>query len=278
MYTWVNSVLQDSISVFDRGLSFGDGLFETMRVSGGKIPLLDYHLARLVDGAKKLAITISLAEIKADITLALDNIANPTDSIWRFKYMLTRGESNSGYTPNPRGTPNRIMQLHIYDAGFNRLLQQQGVKTCTCQWRLSEQPRLAGIKHLNRLDQVMGRKECSDRDCYEGLMLDQSGQYVEGTMSNLFAVTSDGYVITPRLDVAGVEGVMRKIVISELCPQLDKSCYEAEIHRMDEFVEVFITNSLMGIIPVVAVDQWQFPIGPITRNLQKALAEGQWML
>jgi len=277
MYTWVNSQLQDTLSVFDRGLSFGDGLFETMRVSGGKIPLLDRHLERLLEGARKLSISINIEEVHSDIELALASIENQKDSIWRFKYILTRGESNSGYTPNPRGVPTRIMQLHIYDAGFNRLLQQQGVKTCTCQWRLSEQPRLAGLKHLNRLDQVMARKECSDRDCYEGLMLDQQARYVEGTMTNLFAVTSEGYVVTPRIDVAGVEGVMRKIVISELCPLVEKSCYEAEIHRMDEFVEVFITNSLMGIVPVVAVDQCQFPIGPITRSLQQALAKGSWM-
>ncbi len=278
MYTWVNSQFHHTISVFDRGLSFGDGLFETMRVSGAKIPLLDYHLERLFLGARRLGINVSHEDIKADIQLALAAIQNQKESIWRLKYIVTRGESNSGYTPNPRGIPTRIMQMHIYDAGFSRLLQQQGIKTCTCVWRLSEQPRLAGIKHLNRLDQVMAKQECSDRDSYEGLMLDQAGRYIEGTMSNVFAITPDGNVITPRLDNAGVEGIMRKLVIEELCKINHIECYEAEINRMDEFSEVFITNALMGIIPVVAVDQITFEIGPVTRLLQQTLTDSRWML
>jgi 4-amino-4-deoxychorismate lyase len=277
MYTWVNSQLHDSVSVFDRGLAFGDGLFETMRVSNAQIPLLDFHLQRLVLGAKALAITINIDEVKADIQQALAAADQQKESIWRLKYILTRGDSNSGYTPHPRGIPTRIMQMHIYDSGFNRLMQQQGIKACTCQWRLSEQPRLAGIKHLNRLDQVMARKECSDRDCFEGFMLDQSGCYIEGTMSNIFAVTKDGDVVTPRLDSAGVEGVMRKIVIDYLCPKIKKTCFEAEINRMDEFEEVFVTNALMGIVPVIAVDQIQFDIGLVTRKLQQALTKSQWI-
>lgn len=278
MYTWVNSQFHNSVSVFDRGLSFGDGLFETMRVSGAQIPLLDYHLERLFSGARRLRINVNQEDVKTDIESALSVIKDQKESIWRLKYIVTRGESNSGYTPNPRGVPTRIMQMHIYDAGFSRLLQQQGIKTCTCQWRLSEQPLLAGIKHLNRLDQVMAKQECSDRDSYEGLMLDQNGRYVEGTMSNVFAVTSDGKVITPRLDHAGVEGVIRKLVIDELCKNNNIECYEAEINRMDEFSEVFVTNALMGIVPVVAVDQISFEIGPVTRKLQQILTDSQWML
>ena len=276
MYTWVNSQPVEHVSVFDRGLSFGDGVFETMRVNGENIPALEFHLQRLAIGAKTLAIPLDMDEVRADIQQALVSIQHQQESVWRLKYILTRGESNSGYTPNPRGVPNRIIQLHIYDAGFNRFLQQQGIRTCTCQWRLSSQPRLVGIKHLNRLDQVMARMECMDRDCYEGLMLDQGGRYVEGTMSNLFAVTQEGEIITPRLEEAGVEGVMRKIVIDHLCKDIKQTCYEAEINRMDEFAEVFITNALLGIVPVVAVDQLQFEIGPKTRSLQQALNKSRW--
>lgn len=109
-------------------------------------------------------------------------------------------------------------------------------------------------------------------------MLDQAGRYIEGTMSNVFAITPDGNVITPRLDNAGVEGIMRKLVIEELCKINHIECYEAEINRMDEFSEVFITNALMGIIPVVAVDQITFEIGPVTRLLQQTLTDSRWML
>ncbi len=273
--TWVNAELQNSVSAFDRGLAFGDGLFETMRVSNSSVPLIEYHIDRLLLGASSLGIAVSSDDVRSDIALALSEIKSKQSSIYRLKYILTRGESDSGYAPNPRGSATRIMLLQSYDAGLNRLLQQQGIKTCTCQWRLSDQPALAGIKHLNRLDQVMARQEYLDSDCYEGLMLDQTGRYIEGTMSNIFAVTDADEIISPQLDTCGVEGVMKRVVVETLCPEIEKNCFEAEITRMDDFKEVFITNALIGIIPVIAVDNDTFSIGAVTRSLQQALKQSQ---
>ena len=273
--SWVNGQSQGAVSVLDRGLAFGDGLFETMRIIKGEIPLLEFHLRRMITDAAKLGIAVSEATVKADLQLALDCLASQTTSSFRLKYIITRGDSDSGYAPKPRGSVNRIMLLQSYDAGLNRLLQQQGIKTFTCQWRLSGQPALAGIKHLNRLDQVMARQEFLDSDCYEGLMLDQSNRYIEGTMSNIFAVTGSDEIITPLLDSCGVEGVMKRVVVESLCPVIDKSCFEAEITRLeaDEFKEIFITNALIGIMPVIAVDSEVFSVGPVTRSLQQALSQ-----
>lgn len=275
LFTWVNGQPGDSVSVFDRGLAFGDGLFETMLAGSSGIPLLEYHRDRMAAGAQRLGIAFSAADFLADLTLALDTVRERKSSCFRLKYILTRGESHSGYAPNPRGVVTRVLTLQEYDLGLVRLLQQQGVRTCTCQWRVSFQPALAGIKHLNRLDQVMARQEYLDSDCFEGLMRDPAGNYIEGTMSNLFAVTSSNEIITPQLSYCGVEGVMRQVVVSKLCPATGKSAFEAEILRMDDFCELFITNSLIGIVPVIAVDNHAFSIGPVTRSLQQALKESR---
>lgn len=272
-YTWVNGQPDDTVSVFDRGLAFGDGLFETLRMRRGVAPLLDFHLQRMLHGASRLGISISRQQLQADIDIACQQSIAQPDTTWRLKYILTRGSSDSGYAPKPHSKPTRIMLLMPYDAGLARLHQQQGVKTLTCKWRLSAQPALAGIKHLNRLDQIKARQELLDSDCYEGLMKDQYNTYVEGTMSNFFAIAPEGELITPSLDNSGVAGVMRRLVVETLAPAIGIECLEADISRMNEFKEVFITNALMGIVPVLAVDKHQFEIGPVTRQLQQQLQQ-----
>lgn len=272
-YTWVNGRVQESVSIFDRGFMFGDGLFETIRLHKGEAPLLELHTQRLLASCQHLGIRLEREQFHADVQLALTQSLQQADSTWRLKYIITRGESDSGYSPNPHNTPTRAMQLLPYDVGLTRLLQQQGVKTRTCQWPLSEQIALAGLKHLNRLDQVQARKELLDRDCYEGMMRNQQGYYIEGTMSNFFAVAPDGELITPSLDNSGVAGVMRRLVKETLAPSIKLSCYEAEIHRMDEFKEIFITNALIGIVPVIAVDDIHYEIGSVTRQLQNQLRQ-----
>ena len=263
--------------MFDRGLAFGDGLFETMRISRAELPLLDYHIERLLHGADQLGISMSEIVVRRDVALALEQAETGKDTVWRLKYILTRGNSDSGYTPNPGAKANRIMQMRPHDAGLIRLLQQQGVKTISCQWRLAMQPALAGIKHLNRLDQVMARQELSDTDCFEGLIRDQNNLYVEGTMSNFFAVSHAGELVTPALDQAGVDGILRRLIRDVLAPAIDKVCHEAEIRRMDEFSELFISNAMIGIVPVIAVDEAAFAIGPVTRQLQQVMQQSQLM-
>ena len=273
--TWVNAEPKASVSVFDRGFSFGDGLFETIRINGARAPLLEYHLERLLAGAEKLGISITEKQVRGDVYKALNSVTDQKESVWRLKYILTRGESDSGYTPNPKGKPTRVMQLQSFDAGLNRLLQQQGIKACTCNWRLSENSYLVGLKHLNRIDQVMARHEWLDSDCYEGLMLDQSGRYIEGTSSNLFAVTAKDEIITPELINCGVNGVMRRAIIEDLCPKIGQECYEAEINGVENFMELFVSNALMGILPITRVDNISFEVGPVTRALQDALTESK---
>lgn len=271
--SWVNGQIADQISVFDRGLAFGDGVFETMFLHRGCLPLFELHKSRLLASLEHLGIQLNEQTLNDDIQLALNYVEQQNSSeSWRLKLIITRGNSDSGYTPNPYSHANRVMHLLPYDNGLVRLMQEQGVKTTTCQWRLSHQPSLAGIKHLNRLDQIKARLELSDTEYFEGLMLSQDGLYTDGTMSNIFAVAPDGELITPALNNAGVSGVMRRLIMETLAEKINKSCYEAEIHRMNEFSEVFICNAMLGIIPVLSVDQNFYPIGPITRQLQRQLS------
>lgn len=270
---WVNGQLCDVISVFDRGLAFGDGVFETMFLHRGTIPLLELHRSRLLASAKQLGIQIDQQQFDNDIATVVDYARQLSADSWRVKFILTRGNSDSGYTPPPYVKANRITHLLPYDRGFVRLMQEQGVKTVTCHWRLSAQPGLAGIKHLNRLDQIRARQELVNTEYFEGLMRCQDGFYTDGTMSNIFAVSPDGELITPALQTAGVSGVMRRLVMETLAPAIKKTCHEAEIHRMNEFSEVFITNAMLGIVPVVSADTSYYSIGPITRQLQAQLSQ-----
>ena len=101
------------------------------------------------------------------------------------------------------------------------------------------------------------------------------GNYIEGTMSNLFAVTRKNELITPQIFSSGIAGVMRRTVMEDLCPMIDETCFEADIARVNDFIEVFVTNALVGILPVLRIDQYKFEVGPVTRKLQAALEKSQ---
>jgi 4-amino-4-deoxychorismate lyase len=141
-----------------------------------------------------------------------------------------------------------------------------------CDLRLALQPRLAGIKHLNRLEQIMARAEWEEQ-YEEGLLLDYNGQLIEGTMSNLFLVR-DRALYTPSLDSCGVAGVVRSVVLDLAVESGVRAARQAlTLTDLEAAQEVFLCNSLIGIWPVVSVaDQFDFTVGPLTQALQGALA------
>ncbi|HSN73136.1 MAG TPA: aminotransferase class IV, partial [Steroidobacteraceae bacterium] len=140
-----------------------------------------------------------------------------------------------------------------------------------CSTQLGRNPGLAGIKHLNRLEQVLARAEWSDVSIAEGLMLDTEGEIVCGTSCNVFAVI-DGSLTTPDLRYCGVAGVMRRQVLS-VAAALGIAVNEAPL-RPDELArasEVFVTNAIAGIRPVGRLAELEWPIGATTRRLARAL-------
>jgi len=248
----------------DRGLHYGDGLFETMAVSGGKVRLLDLHLERLTRGAARLAIPLpdrdGLAAALAQAALEQDEGV--------LKLIVTRGGGGRGYLPPESPSPSLILQRHPPVDTDGR----DGVVVRLCQLRLSRQPRLAGIKHLNRLEQVLARAEWRDPAIAEGLLCDSEGFLIEAVSSNLFLVHG-GQLFTPLLDQCGVAGVMRAHVMR--CAQgLGLVVQESRLRLADLLAaeEVFLTNSLHGIRPIVQLVQHRtWAVGPVSRALQDSL-------
>ena len=172
-----------------------------------------------------------------------------------------------------RPAPTRMLQLHDWPE-FPPACARQGVALRICDIRLGHNPRLAGIKHLNRLEQVLARQEWDDTGIMEGLLLDSESNLVEGTMSNLFLVR-DGVLLTPDLQRCGVAGIMRSQLL-ECAGQISINTEICQLGMVDlhEAEEVFICNSLIGIWPVISIDDRKYNRGIITSRLQNLLACG----
>tara|TARA_R110002050_G_scaffold1244_4_gene8624 strand:+ start:58563 stop:59381 length:819 start_codon:yes stop_codon:yes gene_type:complete len=266
----INGLPDDKLAISDRGLQYGDGLFETMVFRAGVIELLDAHIARLMDGCRRLNIEFSQSvALHHELQTVCQNLAD-SDAI--IKIIITRGSGGRGYLASSGVEPTRIISSHplpLYPAHYS----QAGVKVRRCVHTLSENVALAGIKHLNRLDQVLARNEWHEPEIAEGIMLDYVGNVIEGTMSNVFIVTA-GKLFTPMVDKSGVAGVMRAKIIS-LANDLSLSVSETSIH-LDEFLaadEIFISNSVIGIWPVSEIENRFYSAGAITLTLQKALQQ-----
>ncbi|WP_347930069.1 aminodeoxychorismate lyase [Pseudomonas helvetica] len=262
MESWVDGQPADALSLKDRGLAYGDGLFETIAVKGGQPLLLDRHLSRLADGCSRLAINADHALIRSEL---LTYAAALGEGV--LKLMLTRGDSQRGYAADPSVSPRRIL-LGNPPAAYPAVHAQQGIRLFPCATRLSEQPLLAGLKHLNRLEQVIARSEWQDGEHAEGLMLDLQGRVIEGVFSNLFLVL-DGALLTADLSRCGVAGVMR----AELLSQAERlgivmHVTDISLDQLQQADEVFVCNSVYGIWPVRAYVALSWPVGPLTRKLQ----------
>ncbi|SFO90228.1 aminodeoxychorismate lyase [Pseudomonas borbori] len=262
MPSWIDGQPLEWLSVKDRGLAYGDGLFETVAVRAGSPVLLDRHLARLGEGCARLLIDLDLALVRAELLAFSRELGDGVA-----KLIVTRGDGLRGYAPPQPAVPRRILQggaKPAYPAGNAAL----GVRLFPCATRLAEQPLLAGIKHLNRLEQVLARAEWQDAEHAEGLMLDASGRVIEGVYSNLFLLKG-GVLLTPDLARCGVAGVMR----AELLAQAERQglpCQVGDIalEALLQADEVFLCNSLYGVWPVRALQRHQWSVGPLTRKLQ----------
>lgn len=258
----VNGMPGSLVSVRDRGLAYGDGLFETIRVSAGVAPLLDLHFQRLAQGATVLRLPLNLQLLRDEVTARAAQIGSGL-----LKLTITRGESQRGYAMPSQSAPTRILQSSPLP-DYPPHNAEQGIVLYPCATRLGYQPLLAGLKHLNRLEQVLARSEWQDAGHAEGLVCDLAGHPVECTMSNLFIRLEDAWV-TPVLDRCGVRGVMRDYLMQQLAGRGDP-VVERRID-LDELLaarEVFCCNSVFGVWPIVGLDGHRWPVGPHTRLAQ----------
>lgn len=253
--TLVNGVETSAVDIADRGLAYGDGLFETMRAVSGKIPLLALHLSRFAEGVRVLQLGSEKklsAEFKATVKLALKTVSGEA----LIKVIVTRGCGGQGYTPLERCTPTVIVQvfdLPQYPANYSK----KGVAVKECLHRLYHHPKLAGIKHLNRLDQVLASKELGNE--VEGVLLDQQGDVIEGLKSNLLIFQAQ-QVVTPKLDKCGVKGTLRQFLLQSSAG-LGFDIIEAEVSRdaLYQASGVAMINSVFGLWPVTSISGTAIP-------------------
>lgn len=271
----VNGEKSVVISVTDRGLQYGHGLFETIAIKHGQPQYWDQHMVRLVHGCERLLIKPpDPGLLKKETRHFLNEVVADSPKKAVLKIIYTAGESERGYKPPEMSLPNRILSISDWP-NYPDQNNQTGVVVRFCDIHLGSNEQLAGVKHLNRLEQVLARSEWDDPEIAEGLILDRRGQVIEGTMSNVFFVKNDT-LCTPDLSFCGVAGVMRDIVV-ELAKQIGINVYISDFSPADilQADEVFLTNSLIEIWPVQKIlseetVSYSSP-GRITKKLQEGL-------
>jgi 4-amino-4-deoxychorismate lyase len=256
-----------ALDVLDRGLHYGDGLFETIACRAGHARFLDLHLKRITAGCARLgiryaqwpAIAARIRELAA---------AQPACVV---KLILTRGSATArGYGAQGDERARALLLQYLWPPE-DPAAWEQGIAMRTAQGRLGENPLLAGLKHLNRLEQVLIRGEWTDPAIQEALVFSSSGWLVSGTMSNVFLV-KDGRIMTPAITSAGVSGVMRRVVLREAQRGgLAIAELALDAAAVAAAQEIFLTNARIGIWPVRALDGRQLAVGPVTRQLQQRL-------
>ncbi|AFL72113.1 aminodeoxychorismate lyase [Thiocystis violascens DSM 198] len=259
---------QDLLEVVDRGLQYGDGLFETIRLRDERPCQWQRHLDRLACGAGRLGIPSpdpkSLAAEIADAAHGLD------DGV--LKLILTRGRGGRGYRPPDSPQPRRI--LLTYPLPLDPLGSwEEGVSVRYCRTPASINPALAGIKHLNRLDSVLGSREWSDPTIAEGLMLDPSGGVVGGTRTNLF-LWDGRRLLTPPVDRSGIAGTRRALTM-DLAAQSGLDCVESRLEPADLSLArgLFLTNAIVGIWPVRELAGHSFDLTRLPWSLLDAVRQ-----
>lgn len=249
----------------DRSFCYGDGLFTSVRIVRGERVWWDAHWRRLSDGAERLQIPLSTGW-QACIDDFCEGIAEGV-----LRVHISRGAGGRGYQwPEPM-QPILVLTLHALPVP--QPWSQQGIRLADTQLRLAEQPRLAGIKHANRLEQVLLRAELAAQpDCQEALVLDASGRVLEGVFSNLFFY-ADGAWHTPSVQRCGVNGVLRQTLMAywqqQGVPVRDGDYYADDLLRAEE---ICVGNSLNGLWPVCAWRERTWQIGAQTRQSQAYLA------
>lgn len=263
----VNGEIADVLSINDRGLLYGDGVFETIAVRAGRPLYLGEHFARLYEGCRGLGIVLPAEGLLKQEALSICKGADRAV----LKIIVTRGAGARGYRTDDTVSPTRIIALHSWP-DYPQSYRIQGVSATVCQTRLARNTRLAGIKHLNRLEQVMARREWKD-EFQEGLMLDTDGWVVEGTMSNVFIIKNDT-LLTPNLSRAGIEGIMRERIIKySHALGIPIVVLDLSIEAVKTAQSMFFCNSLIGIWPVAMLDNYKFQTHPLVERLADNLLQ-----
>jgi 4-amino-4-deoxychorismate lyase len=260
---------ESSVPVSDRGLQYGDGLFETIACRDGRPRFLARHFERLMSGCARLGIPPpSRVELEAAVAAAAARAAAPRSLV---KVLLTRGSGPTrGYAPPLAPEPRCIVEGFAWppeplDAPL------RGIALTISDVPATENRLLAGIKHLNRLDSVLARARLAGTGFEESLLCAADGSIVGGSMSNFFAMLG-GRLVTPVLDRAGIAGILRGLVLREARQAgwevEERVLWPAELAAADE---MFVSNVRIGLWPVVRLDSRSLGVGERTRFLQRSI-------
>ncbi|CAB1275926.1 aminodeoxychorismate lyase [Candidatus Nitrosacidococcus tergens] len=263
--TLINGRPSSKVSFSDRGFQYGDGLFETIAVYKGKIPFYDFHLNRLKISCHRLKLSIpDLKSLDEEIKELCSEVSQGV-----LKIILTRGISEQrGYRIPHNEKPTRVLSIYPWP-NYPIDFFKYGITLRICATTLGHNPMLSGIKHLNRLEQILARSEWNDPQIPEGVMLDSRGQVISGTMSNIFIFISD-YLQTPDLNNCGVAGVMREFILQKASTLGIKTIVKPiNLDDLKQAEEMFVCNSLIGLWPVRYLEEISsYPVSTKTRNIQ----------
>ncbi|MBL8202451.1 MAG: aminodeoxychorismate lyase [Chromatiales bacterium] len=259
---WINGEPGSKLDVTDRGLAYGDGLFETVAIRDGEPRFLGHHLDRLLHGCQRLRLPPpDRAGLAADLGATAAGLQHGV-----LKLIVTRG-------PGPRGyrLPAAPVTTVAWGTAATEPQPSRPIRIRWCETMASVNPATAGLKTLGRLDQVLARAEWSQPDVTDGLMISTEGRLIGGTASNVFLVIG-GRLLTPALGRAGIAGVMRRVVLEAARDAGIAVCVsDLPPSAVAGASEVFLTNALTGIRPVHRLDAQAWSTGPVTCRLQEKL-------
>lgn len=266
----VNGQVQNHVSASDRALHYGDGVFETILVRDRKPVFWQQHIARLTLSCNRLKIALSIDELEQEVARLLGD--SPSHGI--LKIIVSRGCGGRGYAPPDSPSTVRILQFHPMPTDHAHKAIN-GIRAMVCKHPVSSNSALSGMKHLNRIDQVMASMELTN-DVDEGLMCNESGHLIEGIRSNVFLVV-ESRIITPDLTSSGVAGIMRAVVIDLLRRmKIPVTVRKIKLTEIRKASEIFVCNSVFGIWPVTCIDwegeKLQFQTEETARTIQSHLS------
>jgi 4-amino-4-deoxychorismate lyase len=262
---WLDGVPVAEAWTQDRGLHYGDGLFETLILRAGRIRFRAQHAARLAHGCERLGIGLDAHGALA----AAERLGGAGEAL--LKLIVTRGSAVArGYAPTGSEVPRQLLLRYALPPTADAL--DAATAVIMLKATLGENPLLAGIKHLNRLEQVLARAEMRGSSAFEGILCSSSGVLACGTMTNLFVV-HDGGLLTPRVDRCGIAGVMRAVVLRE-AGRAGIRAQEADLppEALADAQEIFLTNARLGVRAVTQCGERMLAVGPVTRELHRRVA------
>lgn len=263
---WNNGSDSTHISAFDRGLAYGDGFFTTVCMHHGQPVFWERHVQRLQTCAQRL----QFPSFSVD-SLHQCCIEQAAGAEWAtVKILVTRGLGGRGYSTHGCISPTVLVSCHPYPLHYLDW-QRTGIRLGVCQQRLGCQPMLAGLKTLNRLEQVLLKSELDSYGWPEALVLDIQAHVVEAVSANVFWRKGQR-IFTPDLQQAGVCGVMRSFVMQSLAAQMPVEPVRAGLNVLLQADEVWITNALMGIVPITGIQDVDYKNHDLATQLQTALA------